>query len=269
MELNRLWSLLFLAVPVLGTAVVLGAATGWGFLSGWWLPPSIGPRTASVDGVFHLIHIIIGVLFVGTGLVLAASLFWFSAGRRKAASSRQGNLVLEVVWTVIPAGILVGLVVYQLPYWNANKVEVPIVMDRGGSEGGPGELTPFVRVIARQFDWTFVYPGDDEMFDTRDDFESHGILVLPVDQEVLLELRSDDVIHSFAVNALRLKQDIVPGLGSQVWFRAVQQGDQEIHCAELCGWGHYRMGGLLRTVSWGEFNRWQRSTFLKQNSLDR
>ena len=251
--MDRFWSLLFLAVPVLGLLIVLGVVFNVG-LHDAWLPESIGPRTKGIDYLFNLFHIIVAVVFVGTGLLLAFSLFRFRATNRKVASYVHKSIWLELLWTIIPAGTLVFLAMHQLPYWQANKEDHRAFEPAGA---GSSDLeTPTVRVVAYQFGWRFIYPGLDGTFDTRDDVISENLLVLPSHQEIVAELRSMDVIHSFAINKLRLKQDIVPGLSPRIWFMITQNGDWEINCMELCGWGHFRMSARLRTVSPNDFEDW-------------
>ncbi len=256
--MNRCWSLLFLSVPLLGTAIVWGASRQTGLFADAWLPESIGPRTESVDDVFNRINIVLGFVLMLTGLILAWSLWRFPAGQNRPASFRRNHLVLELIWTLIPAGILTWLAFYQLPFWNENKVDPPVRF-LSGITGDKIYVEPIARVIARQFDWTFVYPGMDGEFDTRDDLVSPGVLILPQDEELVLELTSEDVIHSFCINALRLKQDIVPQLNPQIWFQVTRSGEWEINCTELCGWGHFRMAAMLRVVPRAEFDAWRQS----------
>lgn len=250
--MNRLWSLLFLSVPVMGMALVLAAALGAPHQ--YWLPESIGPRTESIDSVFNLFHGIVGVVFAATGLLLAFALWRFRGDRPNPASPRHGSLALEFLWTLVPAGMLGWMAFYQAGFWNQNKVADPVTY-QVNRQGEVLESAPTARVLARQFDWTFVYPGRDGRFDTRDDVVAPGVLTVPVDEVIVLELRSEDVIHSFAINALRLKQDIVPALNTRIWFEAAREGTWEINCTELCGWGHYRMAAQLQVVSRDEFDR--------------
>jgi cytochrome c oxidase subunit 2 len=238
----------------MGLAIVLGAAFGIG-LQDAWLPPSIGPRTEGIDYLFNMIHVILGVVFAGTGLFLAFCLFRFRADSRERASYRAGNVWLEFLWTATPAAILVFLALHQLPYWRANKEDHPLFMvtqDENADEFVP----PFARAVAFQYGWRFEYPGRDRLFDTPDDLISENELIMPAEDEILMELVSEDVIHSFAINPLRLKQDIVPGLNPRIWFTVSEPGEWEINCMELCGWGHFRMSARLSVVSKNDFRNW-------------
>ncbi len=253
-----------MAVPVLGTAIVFGAAME-NPIAGYWLPESIGPRTESIDGLINLVHLILGGVFLVTGLVLTFSLWRFSADRPGKASTRCGSLLLELLWTLIPTAVLGWLVFYQATLWDENKVNIPLSAFPD-SEGDYASALPTARVVARQFEWTFVYPGADGQFDTRDDIFSPGLLVLPEGTDIVLELVSEDVIHSFAVNALRLKQDIVPSLNSLIWFKVTRNGECEINCTELCGWGHYRMIATMRVVTNTDYAAWKK---LQMDKLQR
>ena len=79
---------------------------------------------------------------------------------------------------------------------------------------------------------------------------------MPVDQQVIIKLGSVDVLHSFFVPVLRLKQDAIPGTILSVWFTATKTGEYEIVCAELCGLGHYRMRGFLTVESEADYQAW-------------
>ena len=80
--------------------------------------------------------------------------------------------------------------------------------------------------------------------------------MVPRGQDVVLQLESRDVIHSFCVPELRLKQDVVPGMSQFAWFNANQTGEVDILCTELCGWGHYKMKARLRIVEPNEFKEY-------------
>ena len=113
-----------------------------------------------------------------------------------------------------------------------------------------------VRLIAKQFNWEFHYPGPDGQFDTLDDKTIDADLHVPVNKVVRVYLRAQDVIHSFYVPVLRLKQDVVPGREIIAWFEATKTGEYEIPCAELCGPGHSGMLGKLMIYTADDYEKW-------------
>jgi len=104
-----------------------------------------------------------------------------------------------------------------------------------------------VHVVAKQWMWQFVYPNG---------ANSETELRVPVGEPVELVLTSRDVIHSFYVPAFRLKQDVVPGRVTSMWFTASMPGEYPILCAEYCGAGHSRMRGRVIAVPPAEYARW-------------
>ncbi len=105
-----------------------------------------------------------------------------------------------------------------------------------------------VHVVAKQWMWQFVYPDGQTAEDE---------LRVPVGQPVELVLTSRDVIHSFYVPAFRLKQDLVPGRITNLWFTATEPGTYDILCAEYCGAGHSRMRGRVVAMPAADYARWQ------------
>jgi cytochrome c oxidase subunit 2 len=93
-------------------------------------------------------------------------------------------------------------------------------------------------------------------------------LHLPVNEEIVLSIKSMDVLHSFFLPNLRVKQDVVPGMKQFVWFRATRTGVYDIVCAELCGWGHYKMRGRVTFESREQFDRWLARAAEAQNQAE-
>ena len=127
-------------------------------------------------------------------------------------------------------------------------------------------LKPLAEVTGRQFEWHIRYPGPDGIFHTRDDLQTVNDLHVPVDEDVLLVIKSQDVLHSFFLPNLRQKQDVVPGMKQYMWFKALKPGQYDIVCAELCGWGHYKMKGELTVESREEFDTWLAGKLKEQNT---
>ena len=161
---------------------------------------------------------------------------------------------------------MVLLVFYAIPAWATRVRDLP----------AENEAT-VVRVIAEQFAWNVHYPGPDGKFgrtdvrrvaaenpigldrsdpDAKDDITTINQLNLPVDRPVLVHLSSKDVIHSFGLFEMRVKQDAVPGLDIPVWFIPNKLGDTEIACSQLCGLGHYRMRGFVSVKTDAAYQAW-------------
>jgi cytochrome c oxidase subunit 2 len=124
-----------------------------------------------------------------------------------------------------------------------------------------------VEVTGRQFEWRLRYPGEDGILGTKDDLFDVNELHVPVGEEVLVSLKSADVLHSFFLPNLRVKQDAVPGMKIPVWFRAMKEGEYDIPCAELCGWGHYKMKGRLVVESRTAYEKYLADLKARQNAV--
>lgn len=250
--MNRFWSILFFLVPLGVLAAFAMAALGVQPLGGAWLPENYSESGVAIDRLWYLVHAICAFFLVLPGLLIAWVLWKYSGANVDSAKSFRSHVGLELVWTVIPAAILAGLAFYQLKTWSAQRVDRPTI-----KVGEQELLKPEdVRVIARQFGWTFVYPGEDQKFDTLDDVQIENLMVVPKDETIVMKLESKDVIHSFFVPSLRLKHDVVPGMIQFAWFKPTRTGTLDVVCAELCGWGHYKMNASLRIVDRNEFDLW-------------
>jgi cytochrome c oxidase subunit 2 len=113
-----------------------------------------------------------------------------------------------------------------------------------------------VRVSAEQFLWTFSYAGRDQVFDTPDDVFLNGEMHVPAGKPVVFEIQSRDVLHSFFVPSLRVKQDAVPGMTTYLFSHPTLPGRYEVACAELCGFGHYAMKARLVIDEPAAFDAW-------------
>ena len=150
---------------------------------------------------------------------------------------------------MIPAVIIVVLGGYSAMVWDDIKNENKF----------PEDALEFT-VIGKQFEWNVVYPGADEVLGTSDDFEVRNQFHFPAGENVIVNLRSEDVIHSFFIPELRVKQDAVPGMDNiRIWFDSREPGQFEIACAELCGLGHYRMEASVTAHARADFDAWQAS----------
>ncbi len=250
-------------------------------MNDWFpLPQLASQHGAALDHANDLVHWVMLVLFVGWSAFFAYVLWRFRAKRHPAADAKgvtsHTSTWLEGAVAVVEAVLLIG---FSIPLWADRVEHFP----------APADSTE-VRVVAEQFAWNIHYPGPDGVFgrtdvklvDTqanplgldrsdpaaKDDVTTINQLHLPADRPVLIQLSSKDVIHSFALQEMRVKQDIIPGTMIPVWFVPTVTTEEmqkrtgnpefgyEIACAQLCGLGHYRMKGYMTIHTAEGFQKW-------------
>ncbi len=246
-----------------------------------WMPIDGSAHGAELDYMTGLVHWLMAVLFVGWGLYFVYVLFRFRAGRNPKASYQgaQSHFSSYVEVSVVVAEVVL-LAAFSIPAW-ARWVTPP----------DPADDPLVVKVIGEQFAWNVHYPGPDGVFGktepglvdaanpvgldrgdaaAADDVVTINQLHLPVDRPVTLLLGSKDVIHSFFLPTMRVKQDAVPGMEIPIHFKPVMTTPEEskfpacaaskscweIACAQLCGLGHYRMRGFFMVHSQDGFDAW-------------
>lgn len=266
--MGRFWSLLFLLVPVLGVGIFVWAAADIWPLRNHWLPEDISEHGIAIDSLFDFIMYLTGVIFIITGLAMFIFLWKYdAASNAKPVQFVHGNHVLEIVWSILPAAILLFIALYQLEPWSANKLARPSLPGPDGVLHTDDDLPmlPIAEVTGRQFEWRIRYAGKDGVIGTPDDLHTVNDLRLPIDQEIVLAIKSQDVLHSFFLPNFRVKQDVVPGMKQHVWFTATKTGAYDIVCAELCGWGHYKMKGRITIEHRDDYDQWIKDLESSQN----
>lgn len=208
-----------------------------------WLPENVSTYGGEIDYLFYVIYYITGFFFILVTVLMVLFLILYRQREGRRATYLHGNTALEITWTVIPAVILIALSFMSVSSWGKIKAHAP-----------PSDFE--VEVTAKQFNWEIVYPGRDGKFGTEDDFKIDNDMHVPVNKVVRIILKSRDVIHSFFVPQLRLKQDAVPGRDILVWFEATKPGKYELPCAELCGFGHSGMRGWLYVDTPEDYQKW-------------
>ena len=253
----RYWSILFALAAISSVAAFVYAP----FSPDWWLPMAgmAGePRHVTstfgreIDSLFFIILWITGIVFIGTQVVLVWGMYRFTdeldaEGKPvRKAQYFHGSQRLEVIWTIIPAAILVFIALYQMGTWASIKFR-----------SAAPRVPALAEITGRQFQWVMRYPGPDGKLNTSDDLFTTNDLHFVKNKQALIYLKSSDVLHSFFLPVLRIKQDAVPGMTIPVWFDADTAGHYELVCAELCGWGHYKMRGKVTVhETEAEFQQW-------------
>jgi cytochrome c oxidase subunit 2 len=285
---QKLWSVLF-GVVLLGELALFAVSP----VFRWWLPEDVSSIGYQVDYLFYLILVMTGFFFVLTCGLLVFFMWRYQVDKGRKAMYTHGNHKLEWFWTVVVGVLLLLIAIVQIPAWAEYKYERDM----------PSDAKHVFEVSARQFEWRVRYPSQGTLEKVVSDWEQlndeggapgrlpdslrswertpHADDVHVVNEvhtwrkaKVRLFLKSRDVLHSFFLPNLRLKQDAVPGKTIQVWFEATEanvewdaerqawkpygarwdekkgQWDKDMRewdlaCAELCGWGHSKMQGKL------------------------
>jgi len=236
---GKFWALMFLLVPIFGVGLFV-----WAYVqpeNRIWLPRDVSEHGHQIDHLFNFILVLTGLVFIVTEGALFCYLWKYEGGTNKEpAKFTHGSHNLEVVWTILPAATLLFIAIYQMNAWADVKIRKP-------------NMAPTVEVTGRQFEWRLRYPGKDGKLGTPDDVYAVNDLHIPVNEDILVDLKSMDVLHDFFLPNLRVKQDAVPGMAIPVWFRSLDTGTFDLVCAELCGWGHYKMKGRLTVETREDF----------------
>lgn len=207
-----------------------GQATGGSF----WLPRQGTALAGQVDGIFNFLlwlSLFFFTLIVGLLVVFVVRYRQRRHGEQ-ASSTSSHNTALELTWTLVPVAIVI--VIFVVGFRAYLKLSVP-----------PADAYE-VLVTGQKWNWQFTYPNG-----YRD-----PQLHVPVDKPIRLVMTSQDVIHSFYVPDFRVKQDVVPGRYSKVWFDPELPGEHYILCAEFCGTGHSDMVSKVVVHPAGEFETW-------------
>lgn len=251
---------MFLTVPILGVLAFVFAAMpdSWP-LYNHWFPEDISKHGWVIDSLFNSIMYLTGIIFVATSLAL----FWFMwkyDGTRNTEPVKfsHGSHTLEIIWSILPAVTLVFIAVFQMDAWARAKMIRPSLPGPDGQVGTADDIPkpPIAEVTGRQFEWRIRYAGQDGIIGTADDLFTVNDLTLPMGEESVITIKSQDVLHNFFLPHVRVKNDVVPGMKQHVWFTPLKTGKYDIVCAELCGWGHYKMKGRLTVVSPNQFQQW-------------
>src|SRR4051812_7601379 len=182
------------------------------------LPLAATDSALKWDDLYHFLVWLSVVFFV---LVVGAMLYFivkFRSGKNPRTKFITGNHTLEAVWIAIPTVLL--MVIFGWGYWvYRDMVQAP-----------PDAYE--IRIVAKQWSWTFLYDSHEP---------TTGVLYIPINRPVKMVMTSEDVLHSFFIPNFRVKQDVVPGMFTSVWFEARVPGVHQIFCAEYCGGSHSGM----------------------------
>lgn len=187
---------------------------------------------SSVDSVFLFIAAISLFLLVGVTGTMVYFAVRYRRSRHPQAENIEGNLLLEIVWTVLPTLLVLAI------FWVGWKGFVYM-------RTVPKDAMP-VKVTARMWSWHFTYENG----------RASDVLRLPVNRPVKLTITSVDVLHSLSIPAFRVKEDAVPGKENYLWFKPELTGSFDLFCTEYCGMGHSAMVTKVEVMAQQDFASW-------------
>jgi cytochrome c oxidase subunit II len=234
------------------------------------LPIAGSQQAAELDSVLLGVHLHMALQAVAWGVFFVYVLIRFRSGRQPEPLARGLSPIVAIVAIgLVIAGDALLLAGAALPAWYSR------------STAPPTTANPLhIRITSEQFTWNIHYPGPDEQFgrtsqalisasnpvgidradpNAADDIGLLNVLMLPLGRPIIVELSSRDVIHSFTLNEMRVRQDAIPGMETRTWFTPIVRGHWDIACSQLCGVGHYRMRGEYTVLPPEDWQRWMMS----------
>jgi cytochrome c oxidase subunit 2 len=223
-------------VQLVAIGVVIGVAVTLVAVLFQWLPTSATEEFDRIQDIYWFATIMSIVIFALVAAVVVFSVWKWRVPPDDDAEGPpiHGHTGLEIVWTAIPAVIVVVLGI----------VSAIVLSENGQAQDNQLQVT----ATGQQFAWKFAYPE-------LGDFSS-GELVLPVDRQAKFTMEAVDVIHSFWVPNFGQKMDAVPGIETTILVTPTRTGEFAVVCAELCGLGHATMRAKARVVTQQEFDAW-------------
>jgi cytochrome c oxidase subunit 2 len=210
-----------------------------------WFPEGASSFAPQVDFLFTVILWICIVFFVP--IVIAMGYFmWVYRERPGYRGSPEAlhNTAIEITWTVVPTIVVVWV------FWEGAMGYLDMARIPKG--------TVDVNVTAKKWQWAFKYEngGEHDVIPVENSsVKELPLLVLPVDRDIKMIMRSDDVLHSFYIPAFRAKRDVVPGRYNYMWFHTTKEGLYDLFCTEYCGDNHSQMNAKVKVVSQEEYKK--------------
>jgi cytochrome c oxidase subunit 2 len=187
-----------------------------------------------VDGLFWFMVLLCGVVAAG---VVCAVVYFSIRYRRGSGADRTGgasdSLPVELAWMGIPSALFLAVFIWSLFLFVRMRT--------------PPADAQTIYIVAKQWMWKAQHAGGQREINA---------LHVPLGIPIRLTMTSEDVIHSFYVPAFRVKQDVLPGRYTQLWFTATRPGHYSLFCAEYCGLDHSRMGGEIEVMRPAQFAHW-------------
>jgi cytochrome c oxidase subunit 2 len=218
---------------------------------GYGLPRDVSEYGHNIDWLIEVTGVFTTILFI----IMVIWMLWavFKHNEKHTAEYDHGSSKHSVKTALLLSAVIFFVVDGNL-FYNSTTDTFRIFWNHDSLENNAQAVK--IEINAHQWAWDARYAGPDGKFNTKDDIVTLNDIRVPVGVPVLLQLVSPDVIHSFFLPNLRIKQDAMPGMINRMWFQAKQTGEYDIGCAQHCGVNHYKMKGTLTVLSPEEWKTW-------------
>ncbi len=244
-------------------AGMLGMAlSGLATAAEWDLQPAASPVAAEIHTLHNYVMLLVIVIFVGVFGVMFYSVFAHRKSKGHKAAQFHENTTAEILWTVIPAVILVviALPATKTVIWQKDTSNPDLTIKATGYQWkwgydyvqGEGKGIHFLSTLSTPEDQIVGKAPKDAHYL----LEVDNPVVVPVNKKVRILTTAGDVIHSWWVPAFGVKQDAIPGIIRDTWFRATRTGTFRGQCAELCGKNHAFMPIVVKVVTQDQYDAW-------------
>jgi cytochrome c oxidase subunit 2 len=213
-------------------------------------PDNVSTYGQEIDNLFWLILVFVAIAFFASLFILIYPLLRYNKNASPKATYFTGEKKKHFKWITTALILLLGSDLVILASEHDTWGEI---------ESVPAKADVKVAIIARQWNWIFVYPGPDGILNTSDDVivdEQNSSLHVPINKNVVFELRSQDVIHSFFLANVRFKQDVLPGRTVVRWFNLTKEGKYDISCTQICGILHSQMRNFVVAESQEKYDHY-------------
>jgi cytochrome c oxidase subunit 2 len=279
---SAIWTLLI--------GIVLTLTSLWYGQNHGLLPVAASDEAPLVDGLFNtMMTVSTGIFLIVEGvLIYCVVKYRRRAGDNEDGPAIEGNIPLEILWTAIPAIIVIGISLYSFDVYNnmggfdphsahaapmmenamnmpgtamaATLNDAPVQVSQLDTNSDavkkPAELT--INVTGMQYAWLFTYSDTDV---------TTGELHLPIGKTVEIKMTASDVIHAFWIPEFRVKQDAIPGRQTNLRFTPRKAGDYSLICAELCGPYHGVMKSQVVVETQAAFDSWMQEQLLASKDI--
>lgn len=199
---------------------------------------SLPEQASSIAADVDLIYNVVMWISIAASVAVLGTMLYFAFRYKRRGSNEHtphipGSHKVELVWTIIPAIVFLSIAAWGIVIYHD--------MDN------PPDNAFAIHVTGKQWFWEFTYGNGKKAVNE---------LRVPVGRPIVMQMASNDVLHSFFVPSFRVKKDIVPGYRTQLWFTATKTGEFNLFCAEYCGTNHSGMLGKVIVMGQSQFDEW-------------